>query len=375
MSNRPALIVSTDRSANLAMQLVAEGCRMFGWRLLISAESTGYEAAAMPDATAIAAGGPQTAETGGFATAEVCPQDHPARRNLAVLYAIQTGAPVILELEDTTLPRTSYWGPRIRAATVAVCERQGWQNPYRYFTDAFVWPRGLPLDAARAGGPKYDTLRIRSVDCPIQLGLVDDLPDVDAVYRLLLPLPLRFRQDRVLAFAPNCLVPVGSNNLTWWPDAYPLMYLPGTAAPAVADLWRGMVAQRIAAANGWHILIHAPTATRRRIADAGEDRRVAFGDEVSIQTSMPAVAEALAAVAVTAGPLGILRALVDCYEALVHVGVVAPGERELVDAWVGDLAVNDGPADEDSPTEPVSAPLAGMFLDPGRDVIEIEIDD
>src|SRR5690348_13068659 len=81
--------------------------------------------------------------------------------------------------------------------------RGHWVNTYAYFSDAGVWPRGLPLDAVKSAIVPYEALPVESADCPIQQGLVDENPDVDAIYRLLLPLPLQFRADRRLALGPG----------------------------------------------------------------------------------------------------------------------------------------------------------------------------
>jgi len=38
-----------------------------------------------------------------------------------------------------------------------------------------------------------------TADCPIQQGLADKNPDVDAIYRLVLPIPQHFSKDRAMA--------------------------------------------------------------------------------------------------------------------------------------------------------------------------------
>ena len=124
----------------------------------------------------------------------------------------------------------------------------GWANLYRYFSDATIWPRGLPLDAIHAPLPAYDTLHAGGgKDCPIQQGLADANPDVDAIYRLTLPLPQNFRADRRVALAPGTWCPFSSQNTTWWPDTFPLLYLPAYCSFRMTDIWRGFIAQRIAA--------------------------------------------------------------------------------------------------------------------------------
>src|SRR3712207_8325265 len=64
------------------------------------------------------------------------------------------------------------------------------------YTTLFRSPRGLPLDAVQVAPPDFQTLPVSEVECPIQQGLADENPDVDAIYRLILPLPQNFRRDR-----------------------------------------------------------------------------------------------------------------------------------------------------------------------------------
>jgi len=68
--------------------------------------------------------------------------------------------------------------PRERSQAVSTIADQGWVNVYRYFSSANIWPRGLPLDEARAPVPAYGSLPFEEIVCPIQQGLVDDDPDV-----------------------------------------------------------------------------------------------------------------------------------------------------------------------------------------------------
>jgi hypothetical protein len=55
-------------------------------------------------------------------------------------------------------------------------------------SDMHIWPRGLPIDAVAE--PIRPLSEPRLVHCPIQQGLADDNSDVDAVYRLLMPLSI-----------------------------------------------------------------------------------------------------------------------------------------------------------------------------------------
>ena len=97
-------------------------------------------------------------------------------------------------------------------------------NVYRYYSDLSIWPRGLPLDAVQRPAPALGAPS--ESDCPIQQGLADDNPDVDAVYRLLMPLPVQFRRGIQVALGAGTWCPFNSQNTTWFRESFPLLYLP-----------------------------------------------------------------------------------------------------------------------------------------------------
>ncbi|NEQ26752.1 MAG: DUF288 domain-containing protein, partial [Microcoleus sp. SIO2G3] len=152
----------------------------------------------------------------GLEFAIACPQRKYSRKNIGYLIAAQQGASIIVETDDDNLPYESFWKSRQRHQSVPCVKETGWLNAYRYFSEALIWPRGLPLDAVNDSIPDFETLTAESIDCPIQQGLADDNPDVDAIYRLLLPLPQKFRGDRRLALGTNAWCPFNSQNTSWW---------------------------------------------------------------------------------------------------------------------------------------------------------------
>src|SRR5438270_11057814 len=137
----------------------------------------------------------------GFKTAELTPHRNYARKNIGYLLGIQGGAPYVLETDDDNYPLPGFFSERERFQSVPVAIKSGWLNVYGYFTGANIWPRGLPLDEILSPLPAYDKLDQSRVDSPIQQGLADENPDVDAIYRLVLPLPQKFRSGIRIALA------------------------------------------------------------------------------------------------------------------------------------------------------------------------------
>ena len=271
----------------------------------------------------------------GFRFADACPTRHYARKNIGYLVAMGAGATTIIETDDDNMPVAGYWDQRVRTHRVPVAVDAGWLNVYRYFTDVDIWPRGLPLDSVRAAAPPFESLDVGEVDCPIQQGLADENPDVDAVYRLTLPLPQSFRPDRRVALGRRSWSPFNSQNTTWWEDAYPLLYLPAHCSFRVTDIWRSFVAQRIGWENGWSVLFHEATV----IQDRNEhDLMRDFADEIPGYLHNDAIRGALEDLSLKPGIEHIADNLRQCYEQLVRMDLVGEGEIALLDAWLADLA-------------------------------------
>ena len=333
MSVRTALIVTSINPPTPLLHALARGCRAAGFRFLLVGDTKSPSDFALEGCEFLSI---QAQHESAFAFARLCPTAHYARKNVGYLVAIRDGAQLIVETDDDNVPRDAFFAARERRLEVKAVRGTGWTNLYGYFSDALIWPRGLPLAAVHAPRAPYAALPRATVDCPIQQGLADANPDVDAIYRLLLPLPQDFRADRRIALGPGAWCPFNSQNTAWWPDAYALLYLPAYCSFRMTDIWRSFVAQRIAAANGWHILFHEPTVRQERNE---HDLMRDFADEVPGYMHNEAIRAALERTTVVPGADAIPDNLRRCYRALVDLDVIAARELPLLDAWLADFAV------------------------------------
>ena len=330
--SRPAIVVTSINPPNRVLQEIARGAGGAGFEFLVMGD-TKSPADFKLDGCDFHSVAQQ--EQSGFAFAKICPTKHYARKNIGYLLAIQRGAPLILETDDDNIPRPEFWAERQMNARVPMLASGGWVNVYRYFSDALIWPRGLPLDSVQDAIPEFESLPVTDVECPIQQGLADENPDVDAIYRLILPLPQNFRSDRRAALGSGSWCPFNSQNTAWWPQAYPLLYLPAYCSFRMTDIWRSFVAQRIAWANGWSILFHEANVWQER-----NDHSLMrdFADEVPGYLNNRAMCEKLAALDLKPGAGAMADNLRLCYGALTDAGWVGKEELPLLDAWLDDLA-------------------------------------
>jgi len=197
------------------------------------------------------------------ALANMAPYNHYSRKNLGYLYALSRGAEYILETDDDNFPYTEFGehvDVNIKGRLVGNAE---WVNIYQYFSEENIWPRGLPLDAIHQHGEILDNSY--AADCLIQQYLVDDDPDVDAIWRLVFGgKDFRFNRNPSVIMQPGSWVPFNSQNTIFFADALPLLYLPHFVSFRMTDIWRSFVAQAALWVYGSQLAFHCPTAKQLR---------------------------------------------------------------------------------------------------------------
>jgi hypothetical protein len=261
MKENIAVVVTSIAKPNQALQALAQGCGDRGYQFIVIGDETSPPEFHLDGCQFYSL--EEQYETG-FKLARLCPTRHYARKNLGYLIARNNGASIIIETDDDNIPYKEFWNDRQRNQSASTVANSGWVNVYRYFSAANIWPRGLPLDRIKDKVPSFESLSVRVTDCPIQQGLANENPDVDAIYRLLLPLPQSFGSRRRVVLTGGSWCPFNSQNTTWWSDAFPLLYLPARCTFRMTDIWRSFIAQRIAWTNNWGILFHEPTVSQER---------------------------------------------------------------------------------------------------------------
>lgn len=269
-----------------------------------------------------------------FNLASVLPERHYARKNLGYLLAMERGADVIIETDDDNYPRDTFWDNRSPQQKARLIEDAGWVNFYRYFTDSHIWPRGFPLEYILKPVPSLDHLCEKEVFSPIQQGLADNNPDVDAIYRLTMPLPQQFHSNATVAFGKGSLAPFNSQNTSWFKEVFPLLYIPSYCSFRMCDIWRSFVALRICWANDWSVLFHGPTVHQER----NEHNLLKdFNDEISGYLNNSIICKELSEIDILKGKEHIGENLRRCYIAMIRLGLVQQGEMLLLDAWLSDI--------------------------------------
>jgi len=276
--------------------------------------------------------------SGPFGIGRLLPTDHYARKNVGYLHAMAAGAPLIYETDDDNAPAGN-WGLRqqevshVRLVPAAISDQRRWVNVYRYFSSENIWPRGLPLDAVSSPVPEPEETA-GPVSSPIQQGLVDNSPDVDAVWRLTQDRPFRFENGASVYLQAGNWCPFNTQSTWWWPEAYPLLYIPSHCSFRMCDIWKSLVAQRCLWEMGHGVVFHASEVIQERNP---HNLMRDFEDEIPGYLGNRRFAEVLAQVDLAAGSGNAADNLVRCYEALKGAGFFPDEELILVRTWVADL--------------------------------------
>lgn len=274
----------------------------------------------------------QRQQTLGFELAKTLPAKHYSRKNIGYLVAMKNGAEVIVETDDDNLPMGGFWDERSRFCNGHHLRNNGWTNIFKYFTEKHIWPRGFALEKILE--PVSPLPEPTQIDCPIQQGLADGNPDVDAIYRLTSPLPIVFNQSNRIAAGTGTICPFNSQNTTWFKEAFPLLYLPSYCSFRMTDIWRSFIAQRIAWTCGWSILFHKSTVYQQR-----NDHNLMndFKDEIPGYTNNLQIANSLEELSLRDGKEYISSNMMKCYRKLIEMGVVGQEEADLLCVWRKDF--------------------------------------
>jgi hypothetical protein len=266
-----------------------------------------------------------------FKFAEICPYNHYSRKNIGYLYALRQGADIIYDTDDDNIPYNHWELPGFTCGTCITGGRSRFINVYRHFSDAFIWPRGFPLDEIRNSQKNYYTIEKNQItNIGIWQGLSDGEPDIDAIYRLIIGKKLTFKKREPVYLAKGSLCPINSQNTFWHKDAFPYLYLPAGASFRFTDILRGYIAQILLWRQGLHVGFTGPSVYQERNP---HDLMKDFRDEIESYLQIKRVVEIMENLEMKGDPFENLR---NAYAALHKGSIVPVDELKYLDAWLED---------------------------------------
>ena len=334
-SQRLTCVVTTIQAPTPSLRVLVATLEAAGADLLVIGDRKGPEAAEFDAGELVTI---EQQATLPFELASLLPENHYTRKNLGYLLAISRGATCIYETDDDNMPLPT-WEPRALRTDVLSFAPGPWANVYRFFSpESMIWPRGFPLGLANdpATFTVEGTSPISQAEAPVQQGLANGSPDVDAVWRLLLARDHAFGgRGESLLLPPGTWCPFNSQSTWWWPVAYPLMYLPSYCTFRMTDIWRSFIAQRCLWALERSMVFHSAEVLQdRNEHDLLRDLK----DEMPGYLGNERLCAVLESVSLEPGSAAVSANLRRCYEALIETGFISVEELQLVDAWIADLA-------------------------------------
>ena len=324
------LVITTVSRPNEALRSYAIGSQEYGYELILIGDSKSPRDFHLPHARFYSL---EDQSKLPFNYSKLCRERHYSRKNIGYLLAISEGGEIIVETDDDNIPTLEFWAAKDISPRCRTITGDNFVNIYQYFSSHKIWPRGFPLEKLWGAMPPH-SIGIDQTLCPIQQGLADDNPDVDAIYRLVMPLPVKFDRLDPLALSNGSWCPFNSQNTTWFPNAYMLLYLPTFCSFRMTDIWRSFVAQRICWSNDWSVLFHNATVRQERNE---HNLMNDFADEVDGYCNNLKIIAALQTLELKSGVGHLSENLVLCYSALIEIGVLDAGEMDLLKAWISDV--------------------------------------
>lgn len=328
-----SVVVTSIFEPTKALKVISQSCRKLGWSFIIIGDVLSPDNFCLDGADFYKLADQKKFD---FKLAPLCPERHYTRKNLGYLKAMANGSQIIVETDDDNIPNDEFWLPRNRLVQWVDVQGNGWGNIYNFFTNIKIWPRGLPLQKVIQ---EKDLLVKDSVNkgiCPIQQGLADENPDVDAVYRMTQSLPVYFNKtEKPYRLGKGLWCPFNSQNTTWFQEAFPLLYLPSFCTFRMTDIWRSFVAQRIAWECDWGVLFHNATVYQER----NEHNLLKdFEQEVPGYLLNEKIASILGALKLKKGPENLADNMLLCYEKLIEERIIEDSkELILLEAWLDDV--------------------------------------
>jgi hypothetical protein len=249
-----------------------------------------------------------------------------SRKNLGYIAAIHNGCEVIYETDDDNIPY-DFWN----FDTGFVCNNillssEKFANIYGYLSNEKIWNRGFPLD--------YITKDIQYTLCTspgkkvgVWQTLIDQDPDVDAIYRMVFNNPCTFNVNQPFIIDNNIYAPFNSQSTFWSRECFPYMYFPSTVSWRFADILRSYIAQRLLRHDNLYLGFSKSIVYQNRFR---QDYMKDFKDEIQMYSDVLKTIEILDGCSLKGSKIENLTTL---YLSLVKGNVVNEKELEILDVW------------------------------------------
>jgi hypothetical protein len=264
---------------------------------------------------------------------DILPYNHYCRKNIGYLYAIKRGYKVIYETDDDNVPHDGFdviLRCRVASPQMVTEQNSKWINIFRYFTNAYVWPRGFPLSLFK----KYPNYLVQTTDKNPSIinGLVENDPDVDALFRIVCT------HEAGVVWDKNMYVLVDNNNVcvfnsqnTFWlnPEIFMGLLLPCSVSFRYCDILRGIIANILLRKTGNYMMYSSPNVVQyRNEHDIISDFKSEYEMYIHNEKILDFIENGIENVTC---PKELLRVI---YGNLLEHGVITQKDLDVLDKWL-----------------------------------------
>lgn len=208
------------------------------------------------------------------------------------------------------------------------CTEKGFVNIYKIYTNAHIWPRGIPPNhESILKKPNIIENNETTLPYAVIQGLVNNDPDVDAYYRINVndgPFNFKIDPGYDIVMGKYCICPFNTQNTFWTdPSMFYAMYLPVSVTFRYTDILRGVIALYQLWKNDKTIKFTFPTAIQKRNE---HDLKADYESEVSMYNTIELVVELLNS--------NKDATLIEIYSILENNKIVGPSEMDTLVEWM-----------------------------------------
>lgn len=264
------------------------------------------------------------------------PFNHYARKMLGYVHAKNMGCTVIYDTDDDNIPKANWHVPSFEGEFETTAQDVGFVNVYQRFTDAMIWPRGLPLECIRKNyADVFSSAKLSHCKVGVWQGLADVDPDVDAIYRLVVGQECTFDEASPVVLGKGTVCPFNTQNTFIRRELFPLLYIPSTVTFRFCDILRGLIAQPLLWNAGFCLGFMNATVWQDRNA---HNLQKDFMDEVPmyqhVNAIVPLVQDALST------HTSVSDDLFRAYARLHKEGIVQQEELGRLELWLREIDIS-----------------------------------
>jgi hypothetical protein len=198
---------------------------------------------------------------------ELLPYNHYCRKNLGYLYAIKKGYKIIYETDDDNVPYDNFDNVLEYNNLQMITEKNNkFINIFKYFTNnAHIWPRGLPLSLIK-NKPNYLINNTRNSPSIIN-GLVENDPDVDALFRIICihQNTIKWEKNKAILINNKNVCVFNTQNTFWLnPELFICLLIPCSVSFRYCDILRGIINNIILKKTNNYMMYSSPNVIQNR---------------------------------------------------------------------------------------------------------------